>query len=115
MPGIEDVFITVAADGPLMSEELHREVNPLVIKVASVSDLPTTPLSLDELSLRCQLVYTEYKFHELPEHHSSRKPRAKNVYWEDVNVVLLGKSKCSNLREGRKNEVRGERGEGLVR
>ncbi|PIK33636.1 hypothetical protein BSL78_29553, partial [Apostichopus japonicus] len=54
VPGIEDVFITVAADGPLMSEELHREVNPLVIKVAS------------------------------------RKPRAKNVYWEDVNVVLLG-------------------------
>ncbi|PIK55244.1 hypothetical protein BSL78_07840 [Apostichopus japonicus] len=43
VPGIEDVFITVAADGPLMSEELHREVNPLVIKVASVSDLPTTP------------------------------------------------------------------------
>lgn len=90
VPGIEDVFITVAADGPLMSEELHKELNPLVIKVASVSDLPNTPLSLEELNRRCQLVHTEYKFHNLPPHLSSRKPHARNVYWEDVNVVLLG-------------------------
>ena len=89
--GLEDVFITVSLDGPLMSEALRRELNPLIIKVSSASSMPSTPQSFRELSRRCMPVYTAYTFFKEPMYESCRKPHGRNIYWEDVNVELLGK------------------------
>ena len=50
--GIEDIFITVSLNGPLMSEDQQRSLNPLVIKVHSATNMPNFPLSYQDLRLR---------------------------------------------------------------
>ena len=52
VPGIEDLFVTVSLSGPLMSEEQRQRLNPLVIKVHSSSQMPSTPIDYSELRLR---------------------------------------------------------------
>ena len=47
--GVEDLFITVALDQPLLSEEQKRELNPMIITIKSVTDMPNSPLSFEEL------------------------------------------------------------------
>ncbi|XP_063952895.1 uncharacterized protein LOC129255695 [Lytechinus pictus] len=88
--GIRDVFITVSLDGPLMSPDQRLDLNPLVLKVVSALDMPDTPLSHAELERRCLPVYTSYKFYKQPEYMSVRREHSKNIYWDDVNVELLG-------------------------
>ncbi|XP_033114402.1 uncharacterized protein LOC117114896 [Anneissia japonica] len=99
VPGIEDVFITVSLDGPLMSESLRQELNPLVIKIASATNLPDKPLSYEQLDEKCLPVYCMYKFMGDPPHITSGKEHGKNSYWEDTNVVLLGNQETGKLRE----------------
>ena len=48
--GIEDLMVTVSLDKPLLSTEQTKELNPMVIKLCSVSDLPNKPLSYEELN-----------------------------------------------------------------
>lgn len=48
--GIEDLMVTVSVDKPLLSDEQTKELNPMVIKLCSVSDLPDKPLSYKELN-----------------------------------------------------------------
>ena len=50
--GIEDIFITVSLNGPLMSDEQLTSLNPMVIKVHSATNMPSVPLSHQELRLR---------------------------------------------------------------
>ncbi|XP_022081512.1 uncharacterized protein LOC110974284 [Acanthaster planci] len=88
--GLEDVFLTLSLDGPLMSEGLRRELNPLILKVNSGTSLPASPLPYRELARRCQPVYCAYQLFREPAYESCRKPHAKNIYWEDINVQLLG-------------------------
>ncbi|XP_077982883.1 uncharacterized protein LOC144437742 [Glandiceps talaboti] len=97
--GIEDVFITVSLDGPLMSENQKQELNPLVIKVNYATNLPSTPLLYDELDKRCLPVYCKYKFYKQPEHKSIGRSHSNTVYWEDTNVVLLGTLDDGGVRE----------------
>ncbi|XP_001191000.4 uncharacterized protein LOC755639 [Strongylocentrotus purpuratus] len=88
--GIKDVFITVSLDGPLMSPDQRLELNPLVLKVVSALGMPETPLSHAELGRRCMPVHTSYKFCKQPEYKSRRREHSKNIYWDDINVELLG-------------------------
>ncbi|XP_070557636.1 uncharacterized protein [Ptychodera flava] len=97
--GIEDVFITVSLDGPLMSEEQKQELNPLVIKVNYATNLPNTPINYDELDRKCLPVYCKYKFYKQPEHRSIGRSHTDTVYWEDTNVVLLGTLDEGEVRE----------------
>ncbi|XP_071961619.1 uncharacterized protein [Antedon mediterranea] len=97
--GIEDVFITVSLDGPLMSETLRKELNPLVIKIASATNLPSTPLPYDQLEDKCLPVFCMYKFMGEMPHITSGKEHGKSAYWEDTNVVLLGTMERGKLRE----------------
>lgn len=39
---------------------------------------------------RCQPVFCKYQFYKQPEHCSMGREQRENVYWDDVNVVLLG-------------------------
>lgn len=47
--GIEDLMVTVSLDKPLLSDEQKKDLNPMVIKLCSVNDLPNKPLSYKEL------------------------------------------------------------------
>ena len=49
VPGIEDMFVSVQLSGPLLSEEQKKELNPMIIKIHSVTNMPETPLSHDQL------------------------------------------------------------------
>ena len=48
--GIEDLMVTVSLDKPLLSDEQRKDLNPMVIKLCSVNNLPNKPLSYDELN-----------------------------------------------------------------
>lgn len=50
VPGIEDMFIQLKLDAPLMSEEQRKELNPMIFTIKSASNLPNTPMSYDELN-----------------------------------------------------------------
>ena len=50
VPGVEDLFITVMLDQPLLSEQRKRELNPMIITIKSVTDMPNSPMSCEELS-----------------------------------------------------------------
>ncbi|XP_070192982.1 uncharacterized protein [Littorina saxatilis] len=97
--GVEDLFITVSLDLPLMSDELKQELNPMIITVKSVTDLPNSPMSIEELKSKCQPVYCKYQFFKQPMHTTVAKEHDRNIYWDDKNVVLLGPQEPSELRE----------------
>nr|KAG5711366.1 hypothetical protein BaRGS_006063 [Batillaria attramentaria] len=97
--GVEDMFITVALDQPLLSDELKSALNPMIITVKSVTDMPDTPMSFEELRTKCQPVYVKYKFFKQPEHITEAKEHARNIYWDDKSVILLGTQEPSELRE----------------
>ncbi|ESO89848.1 hypothetical protein LOTGIDRAFT_124357 [Lottia gigantea] len=97
--GVEDIFITVSLDSPLMSDKIKKELNPMIIKIHSASDLPDTPLSYTELKNKCHPAYCKYKFFKQPEHISVGKEHDRTIYWDDTNVVLLGHLEKSELRE----------------
>ena len=46
---IEELLLSVSLDNDLLSEIQKRELNPMVIKVSSASELPNKPLSYMEL------------------------------------------------------------------
>lgn len=50
VPGIEDMFIQLKLDAPLMSEEQRKELNPMIFTIKRASNLPNTPMSYDELN-----------------------------------------------------------------
>ncbi|XP_072038562.1 uncharacterized protein [Amphiura filiformis] len=99
VPGIADVFLTVSLDGPLMSEAHRKELNPLVIKLSSATNMPDTPLSHKELSRRCVPVFASYKFYKEPSYKSCARRHNKNIYWDDINVELLGNIPRGELLE----------------
>ena len=42
------------------------------------------------LYLRCKPAYVSYQFYKQPVHQSTGRQQGSDVFWEDVNVVLLG-------------------------
>lgn len=50
--GVEDCFVTVEINAPLMNEEQRQELNPLIFKISSAKNMPDFPLSFDDLHLR---------------------------------------------------------------
>ncbi|XP_013407741.1 uncharacterized protein LOC106171815 [Lingula anatina] len=99
VPGVEDLFFTVTVDGPLMSEEQHRALNPMIIKVHSATNMPETPLTYSQLKQKCDPAYIKYQFYKQPWHLSVGREQGKSIYWDDLNVVLLGTIPPCELRE----------------
>ncbi|XP_066284865.1 uncharacterized protein [Branchiostoma lanceolatum] len=98
-PFIQDVYVTVALDGALMSEKHLRELNPLIIKVAHASNMPATPLNYQLLKDKCEPTYICYKFLDQDVHRSIGREQDNNVYWDDLNVILTGTLDPGELRE----------------
>ncbi|XP_071128270.1 uncharacterized protein [Mytilus edulis] len=99
VPGVEDCFVTIELSDPLMAKEHIKELNPMIFKISSAKNMPDTPLSYSDLSLRCQPVYCKYKFYKQPEHISVGREHGKNLYWDDINVILAGTIEPSELRQ----------------
>ncbi|XP_056000936.1 uncharacterized protein LOC130048351 isoform X2 [Ostrea edulis] len=99
IPGIEDMFIQLKLDTPLMSDKQKKELNPMILTVRNATNLPDSPMTYDELNQKCQPVFCRYQFFKQPEHCSMGREQRENVYWDDVNVVLLGTLEQSELRQ----------------
>ena len=54
------------------------------------NSLHTSMLSIFSLYYRCKPVYVSYQFYKQPLHESAGRQQGSDVFWEDVNVVLLG-------------------------
>lgn len=97
--GLEDMFVTIQLDTPLLDEKQRLELNPMIIKIHSATNMPNTPLSYQQLSDRCLPPYCSYTFFKLPPHVSMKRCHLPNIYWDDINVVLTGTFEQSELRE----------------
>uniref|UniRef100_A0A8D2CUI7 Cilia and flagella associated protein 92 (putative) n=1 Tax=Sciurus vulgaris TaxID=55149 RepID=A0A8D2CUI7_SCIVU len=96
---ILDCLLTLKTEVPIMTEEQKLELNPLIIKIESVSCLPSQPVPFHELQRLCTPVYCRYRFHKTPVHRTEERPHGTHVYFEDVNVIFLGAMQPSELRE----------------
>lgn len=57
---VHDAFVTFALDKPLLSSEQAKRLNPLVIEVRSATNLPSTPVSFEELRQRLAQFLTAF-------------------------------------------------------
>lgn len=96
---IEELLLSVSLDNDLLSEIQKRELNPMVIKVSSASELPNKPLPYMELREKCKPAYVSYQFYKQPVHQSTGRQQGSDVFWEDVNVILLGTLDKGGLAE----------------
>lgn len=63
------------------------------------NSLHTNVLSIFSLLYRCKPVYVSYQFYKQPLHESAGRQQGSDVFWEDVNVVLLGTLDKGGLAE----------------
>lgn len=52
VPGLEDMFVTLNLNKPLLNEKQKAELNPMIIKIHSATNMPDTPMSYDQLKDR---------------------------------------------------------------
>ncbi|XP_051873698.1 uncharacterized protein cfap92 [Pristis pectinata] len=99
IPGILDVLFTVSVDKSLMSKEMEKELNPMVIRIISASSMPSTPVPIHVLQERCGPVYCQYQFYDFPCHQTKGREHGTEVSFKDVNVILTGTINPDKLRE----------------
>jgi hypothetical protein len=96
---VEDVFVTITLESKLMSERQLEALNPMMIKIEKIIDLPQKPLPYKELSEKCEPVYCSYKVLKQQIHKTDGKTHDKIIHYNDVNVFLAGLLDPSELRE----------------
>ena len=96
---IEDCFVTITLDTKLMSERQLEALNPMMIKIDKIIDLPEKPLSYEELKERCEPVYCSYKVLNQPIYKTEGKIHDKIIHYNDINVFLAGLVDPDELRE----------------
>uniref|UniRef100_UPI00398F31E3 uncharacterized protein cfap92 n=1 Tax=Pristiophorus japonicus TaxID=55135 RepID=UPI00398F31E3 len=99
IPGILDALFTVSVDKSVMTEEIERELNPMVIRIISASSMPSTPVPIYVLQERCGPVYCQYQFYDLPCHQTKCRGHGTEISFKDVNVILTGTINPDKLRE----------------
>ncbi|XP_078399164.1 uncharacterized protein cfap92 [Cetorhinus maximus] len=99
VPGILDAIFTVSVDKSLMSEEMERELNPMVIRIISASSMPSTPVPIHVLEEKCGPVYCQYQFYDLPRHQTKGRGHGTEISFKDVNVILTGTFNPDKLKE----------------
>ncbi|XP_037658818.1 uncharacterized protein KIAA1257 homolog isoform X2 [Choloepus didactylus] len=96
---ILDCFLTLKTEGPIMNEEQRQQLNPLTIRIKCASCLPSQPVPFHELERLCMPVYCRYQFLDTPVHETEGQAHGSHIYFQDINVILLGAMHPSDLRE----------------
>ncbi|XP_053150347.1 uncharacterized protein CFAP92 isoform X2 [Hemicordylus capensis] len=98
-PKLLDAYLGFSVESPLMTEKQKRELNPLIIRIHSARCLPTTPVPIKVLQNSCAPVYCKYKFHNFPPHQTCGRDHGTEVFFKDLNVILLGSINSEELHE----------------
>ncbi|KAJ7316810.1 hypothetical protein JRQ81_002972 [Phrynocephalus forsythii] len=88
-----EAYLSFSIRKPLMTEKQKRELNPLIIRIKSARSLPTTPVPVEELQRVCVPVYCKYKFQNMPPHQTEGRDHGTEVFFKDINVILVGTMK----------------------
>lgn len=96
---LDDCFISVKLENQFMSEDQLYELNPFCIRLDRVVNLPSRPLDYEDLKNKCEPVYLSYKFFDQPIYKSIKIGQDKNLYFNDINVFLLGTVNKPDLKE----------------
>lgn len=96
---VEEVILVITLDEPLLSEIQGDNLNPMTLTVGTATQMPNNGLSFDELSSRCIPPHIKYKFHDAPAFISDKKMHAKDLVFNEHNVILLGVMSKELLRE----------------
>lgn len=93
------IFMTISLNESLLSKDQAKKLNPLVIEIKSATDLPSTPVSYDQLRNRCKPAFTKYKIFNEPKRTSKELEQNCNLFFDDINIILAGTLDDSVLRE----------------
>jgi hypothetical protein len=52
VPGLEDMFVTLQLNKPLLNEKQKQELNPMIINIHSVTNMPASPMTHEQLKDR---------------------------------------------------------------
>jgi len=94
-----DVYINLSLDKKLLPKALEKKLNPLVLTIKSVKDLPNTPISYESLKQGCQPVFCKYSFMGQPCVVTKSRSHGKDIFFDDVKVFFLGDFNPIELRE----------------
>ncbi|KAJ3366920.1 hypothetical protein GGF31_007721 [Allomyces arbusculus] len=100
--GLQDAEVGVSLSGPLLTHRQQESLNPMVITVQTIENLPDQPLSYDTLRKKCHPVYTRFAFADQPAtRHKSRAavPQQKLIRLDSRHVLLTGLHDDDELRE----------------
>ncbi|XP_047133275.1 uncharacterized protein FLJ43738 isoform X1 [Hydra vulgaris] len=96
---LTDVIIIISLDKPLLSSKQNHDLNPMVITVASATNMPDKLLSFNDLKNRCLPPYVRYCLFENEPHTSLYKEHGSTIHFNDRFIVLLGLIKKNKLIE----------------
>ncbi|XP_053378149.1 uncharacterized protein LOC123529262 isoform X2 [Mercenaria mercenaria] len=97
--GLEDMFVTLQLNKPLLNQKQKQELNPMIIKIHSITNMPSSPMTHEQLKDRCMPAYCRYSFFNLSPHVTLKRPHASSVYYDDINVILAGTFEPSEFRQ----------------
>ncbi|KAI9219302.1 hypothetical protein BC828DRAFT_173760 [Blastocladiella britannica] len=100
--GLQDAEVGVSLSAPLLTARQEESLNPLVITVQSVENLPDRPLSFEQLHRLCHPVYTRFAFLDQPaSRHKARLSliQQRNLRFDSRHVILTGLHDEDELRD----------------
>ncbi|XP_052827704.1 uncharacterized protein LOC106878961 isoform X2 [Octopus bimaculoides] len=101
--GLIDMVVSISLSENLLSAEQKLMFNPMVICIHSVNDMPgkdsSEGVTYEQLKEKCQPVYVKYEFMKFPPYKTSAKSQQKNIYFNDVNVILTGMLDKTELKQ----------------
>lgn len=99
VPGLEDMFVTLQLNKQLLNQKQKEDLNPMIIKIHSVTNMPSSPMTHEQLKEKCMPAYCRYSFFNLLPHVTLKRPHAPSVYYDDINVILAGTFEASEFRQ----------------
>jgi len=94
-----DAYVQVSLDKNLLPSGLERKLNPMIVTLRSVKNLPCNPSSYEKLDEDCLPVYCKYNFMDGDFVTTAGKNHSPNVYFDDTRVFFLGKYDQAELRQ----------------
>ncbi|KAJ1509783.1 hypothetical protein HMI55_007260, partial [Coelomomyces lativittatus] len=91
--GINEAEVKITLGSTLLTPRLTFNLNPMVITVNTVENLPDRPHSFEYLQKHCQPVYTCFAFAEQPPSRNKSHislPHAKDLYFDSSHIILAG-------------------------